>query len=137
MIVTHFSLGSFLSSHGRSISPFLIRREWKYLGGWCWKPVVEAARDVGADWFGEEKGFGFGTGRVGLLPVVPGLIDVTVMLGCTESMFVRSYNAHGMRLFNLFDCRECRDDENQRGQNAGPRIPGAVNINCRPWNLLS
>lgn len=30
-IVTHFSFGSFLSSHGFSTSPFLILREWKYL----------------------------------------------------------------------------------------------------------
>ena len=30
-IVTHFSLGSFFSSHGFSTSPFLILREWKYL----------------------------------------------------------------------------------------------------------
>ena len=47
---------------------------------------MEAALDVGAEGYGDENGFGFGTGRVGLLSVVPGLVDVAVMVGCTDSI---------------------------------------------------
>lgn len=31
-MVIHFSFGLFFSSHGRSSSPFFLRREWKYVG---------------------------------------------------------------------------------------------------------
>lgn len=73
MMVTHFSLGSLRSSHGLSISPFLIRLEWKYLGGCtAWTPVDEPYLDPGIEPYGEVKGFR-GACEIGSLSGVPGL----------------------------------------------------------------
>ena len=82
MIVTHFSFGSFTSSQGRSISPFLILLDRKYLG-WsgCWKPVVEPRAEAGIEPYGEAKGFGRGVGSIRSLSGVPGRgVPVAVVL---------------------------------------------------------
>lgn len=57
IIVTHFSFGSFFASHGRSTSPFLTRREWKYLFGRD-RIAEELPNDeAGRELSGDENGF--------------------------------------------------------------------------------
>lgn len=71
-MVTHFSLGSFLSSQGLSTSPFLTRLEWKYLCWGIWSAVDEPAAETGMDPYGVVKGFALGAGVMASLSGVPG-----------------------------------------------------------------
>jgi hypothetical protein len=80
-MVVHFSLGSFLSSHGFSISALFTRREWKYVGGGtgC-KPVLDPIADAGIDPYGETKGLRCGARSMGSLSGVPGRVLLAVVV---------------------------------------------------------
>lgn len=86
IIVDHFSLGSFLVSHGFSISSLLILREWKYRGGaLVCKPVDDPIADAGIEPYGEANGFRGGARSIGSLSGVPGLgvfVAVVVAVPC-------------------------------------------------------
>jgi hypothetical protein len=87
IIVIHFSLGSFLSLHGCSTSPFLTRLEWKYLEGSARTAEEEPNDDAGLELKGEEKGFARGAGEISspngslrvLLSGVPGRCGVVAV----------------------------------------------------------
>lgn len=86
-MVTHFSFGSFFSSHGLSNSPFLTLLEWKYLFGMGRvnaedEPSVEADREAE----GVENGFV----RIG----VPG-IDVIISVSAYGSLRLCAYGDPG------------------------------------------
>jgi len=101
MMVTHFSFGSFRSSQGLSCSPFLIRREWKYLGaGADWKPLEEPIADAGMEPYGDEKGFLTGAISIGSLSGVPArgvVAAVVVVVPAWLPYSISSEGAHSVK----------------------------------------
>ena len=74
-MVTHFSLGSFFSLHGCSTSPFLTRREWKYLDGSARTAEDDPNEDAGRELKGDANGF-VGAGEIPLpSPLLNGFLD--------------------------------------------------------------
>lgn len=108
---THFSRGSFLSSHGRSISPFLTRREWKYFCCFCcWytltaedEPFLDSGVEVNGEWAGicprrvgmAELTWAADSG--GLARVVPAFIAIVEELECSDLSAIACWPVASMR----------------------------------------